>query len=192
MSVFGHPHKKLQYFLCPRVYCYFDDVFDANYGICEFNGELLAIKEFNEENILKKMFGKKEVETDKANKVEEIRVKFTIDKNTLWYEISNHKLHSKPVGNQIKLNQKNSSFNLFPNPAKDFSLLKFNSSNEQNAQFVLYNSNGQLITYEPIQFTRNLTIEKRVNTSELENGLYFCGLLFENGKRFLEKLVVLR
>ena len=31
----------------------------------------------------RKMFGKKEVETDKANKVEEIRVKFTIDKNSI-------------------------------------------------------------------------------------------------------------
>jgi regulator of replication initiation timing len=31
----------------------------------------------------RKMFGKKEVETDKANKVEEIRVKFSIDKNSI-------------------------------------------------------------------------------------------------------------
>jgi hypothetical protein len=42
--------KKLQNFLSPRVYCYFDDIFDVSYAICEFNGERLAIKEFNEEN----------------------------------------------------------------------------------------------------------------------------------------------
>jgi len=118
--------------------------------------------------------------------------KFTLDKNTLWYEISNHKFHSKPVGNQPDLNKKDSYLNLFPNPAKDFSLLKFNFSGNQNAQFVLYNSNGQLIKIEPIQFAQNATCEKRVNTSELENGLYFCGLLLENGERFLEKLVVSR
>ena len=36
-------------FISPRVYCYFDDLFNYNY-ISDFNGELLAIKEFNEEN----------------------------------------------------------------------------------------------------------------------------------------------
>tara|TARA_Y100000590_G_scaffold464261_1_gene633272 strand:+ start:239 stop:1066 length:828 start_codon:yes stop_codon:yes gene_type:complete len=36
-------------FISPRVYCYFDDLFYYNY-ISEFNGELLAIKEFNKEN----------------------------------------------------------------------------------------------------------------------------------------------
>jgi hypothetical protein len=34
----------------PRVYLYFDDIFCTNHHINEFNGELLAIKEFNEEN----------------------------------------------------------------------------------------------------------------------------------------------
>ena len=34
----------------PRVYLYFDNIFSTNHHINEFNGELLAIKEFNEEN----------------------------------------------------------------------------------------------------------------------------------------------
>lgn len=37
-------------FFSPRVYCYFDDVFSVNHYINEHNGELLAIKEFNNEN----------------------------------------------------------------------------------------------------------------------------------------------
>ena len=37
-------------FFSPRVYCYFDDVFSINHHINEHNGELLAIKEFNNEN----------------------------------------------------------------------------------------------------------------------------------------------
>tara|TARA_Y100001970_G_C14218835_1_gene851326 strand:- start:1042 stop:1875 length:834 start_codon:yes stop_codon:yes gene_type:complete len=37
-------------FLTPRVYCYFDDIFNSNHYINEHNGELLAIKEFNNEN----------------------------------------------------------------------------------------------------------------------------------------------
>ena len=42
--------KKMHGYLCPRVYCYFDDVFDVNLSICKYNGELLAIEEFNKEN----------------------------------------------------------------------------------------------------------------------------------------------
>ena len=67
--------KKLQYFLCPRVYCYFDNVFDINYGISEFNGELLTIKEFNEENNEIKI----------ANNLDNINdFKFPLAKNMLW------------------------------------------------------------------------------------------------------------
>jgi hypothetical protein len=41
---------KIEKFLCPRVYCYFDDVFSPNYYLNQFNGESLAINEFNNEN----------------------------------------------------------------------------------------------------------------------------------------------
>jgi len=41
---------KLEKHICPRVYCYFDDVFNPNHLIDEHSGELLAIKEFNNEN----------------------------------------------------------------------------------------------------------------------------------------------
>ena len=37
-------------FFSPRVYCYFDDVFSISHHINEHNGELLAIKEFNNNN----------------------------------------------------------------------------------------------------------------------------------------------
>jgi hypothetical protein len=41
---------KIEKYLCPRVYCYFDDVFNPNYYINQFNGENLAISEFNKKN----------------------------------------------------------------------------------------------------------------------------------------------
>ena len=41
---------EIKNFLSPRVYCYFDDIFSVNHYINEHNGELLAIKEFNDEN----------------------------------------------------------------------------------------------------------------------------------------------
>jgi len=42
--------NKLEKFLCPRVHCYFDDVFNSNHWINEHNGERLAINQFNNEN----------------------------------------------------------------------------------------------------------------------------------------------
>ena len=36
--------------MSPRIYCYFNDVYHPNLFICNFNGKLLAIKEFNDEN----------------------------------------------------------------------------------------------------------------------------------------------
>jgi hypothetical protein len=43
--------SKLKQYLCPRVYFYFDDIFDSSHCIDDQNGELLAIQEFNNENI---------------------------------------------------------------------------------------------------------------------------------------------
>jgi hypothetical protein len=39
--------------LLPRVHCYFDDI--LAYSICEFNGELLAITDFNAAHLLRKV-----------------------------------------------------------------------------------------------------------------------------------------
>ena len=41
---------KLEQFFCPRVYCYFDNIFNINHWINEHLGENLAIKEFNRKN----------------------------------------------------------------------------------------------------------------------------------------------
>jgi len=41
---------EIKNFLSPRVYCYFDNVFNVNHYMNEHIGELLAIKEFNKEN----------------------------------------------------------------------------------------------------------------------------------------------
>lgn len=48
-NLFTAEHSKL----LPRIYCYFDDIFGFSY--CDFNGERLAINEFNEKNSLTKI-----------------------------------------------------------------------------------------------------------------------------------------
>jgi len=42
--------NKIEKFLSPRVLCYFDDIFNTFHHINEFNGEILAINEFNKSN----------------------------------------------------------------------------------------------------------------------------------------------
>ena len=49
-SSFLNQIENLKKFLAPRVICYFDNLFSRHY-ICEFNGELKAINEFNNKNI---------------------------------------------------------------------------------------------------------------------------------------------
>jgi len=39
--------------LLPRIYCYFDDIVGFNFG--DYNGERLAISEFNEEHSMRKL-----------------------------------------------------------------------------------------------------------------------------------------
>ena len=84
--------KKIKPFLCPRVYCYFDDVFDSNYKICEFNGELLAIKEFNIKNQELKI----------SNSLDSINdFKFPLAKNMLYMMHNfNHQDYNKFIGSE--------------------------------------------------------------------------------------------
>jgi hypothetical protein len=84
--------EKIRPFLSPRVYCYFDDVFDSNYKLCENNGELLAIKEFNIKNQSLKI----------CNSLDNIQdFKFPLGKNMLWIMHSfNHLDYNKFIGHE--------------------------------------------------------------------------------------------
>ena len=76
-------------FLSPRVYCYFDDVFNYNHYSNEHNSELLAIKEFNNENDDIKIGKSVEHSTD---------FKFPLGRENLFMLHNfNHKDYSKNV-----------------------------------------------------------------------------------------------
>lgn len=114
--------------------------------------------------------------------------KFNIDKKTLWYEISNHRLHSVSQGNNIQKKIK-SSMRIYPNPGSDSCTLEFLSI-EQNAEFVLYNSTGELIKDEKLATQRFQLNQKQLDLTGLSNGIYFCGIQLATGERILDKLVV--
>ena len=116
--------------------------------------------------------------------------KFSINKNTLWYEISNH---VKKVTTDAKtMKHSNNDFNLKakPNPGKNYSIIEFKFAENTEASFIMYNSTGQVVVKEPVLIAGNQMQQKRVDTSQFEDGIYFFGFLFNNGKRIMDKLII--
>jgi hypothetical protein len=116
-------------------------------------------------------------------------VQFTLNKNTLWYEISNHQFHDIPQGNNIQFKDSKNSLKVYPNPGSGSCTLEF-ISDESVAEFVLYNSTGKLIQNEKLKIVQSQLNNKQLDLKGLSNGIYFCGFQFDNGKKMLNKLVV--
>ncbi len=115
--------------------------------------------------------------------------KFNVNKNTLWYEISNHTKKVITEGNKIR---RNNDINLKarPNPTWEYSIIEYTISENSEASFVMFNSTGQIILNEPMLIEGNKTGQKRVNTSDFGEGVYFYGFQFKNGERIIDKLVI--
>ena len=116
-------------------------------------------------------------------------VQFTIDKNTLWYEISNHKKKTVTQGNNIQLKDSKNSMRVYPNPGSGSCTLEF-LSDKSVTEFVLFNSTGKLVQNEKLEILQSQLIKKQLDLQGLSNGIYFCGFQFENGQKILKKLVV--
>ncbi len=117
-------------------------------------------------------------------------VSFTADKKTLWYEISNHRFHDTPQGNNTQLKNDKNSMKIYPNPGKNSCMLEFLFPDNSNAEFVLYNSTGILIQNENLKIANAQLNKKRLDLTGLSNGIYFCGFQLNNGEKILEKLIV--
>jgi hypothetical protein len=80
---------KLEKFLCPRVYCFFDNIFNINHYLNKFNGELGAINEFNKTSLNMKLA----CSLDNLNDY-----KFPLAKNMLYILHNfNHKDYNKYI-----------------------------------------------------------------------------------------------
>ncbi|MCT4623496.1 MAG: PKD domain-containing protein [Schleiferiaceae bacterium] len=64
-----------------------------------------------------------------------------------------------------------SEFNLFPNPAGDFTRLEFNAFKANKAKFTLTNLNGQILKTESLEFKPGSN-RIEINMSNLNEGLY--------------------
>ena len=71
-----------------------------------------------------------------------------------------------------------SSVNLFPNPAKDYTLLVFGNKSDFKASITLYNNLGQIVkSYNDITISEG---KYHLNLSELNNGVYYIQLINES------------
>jgi hypothetical protein len=114
--------------------------------------------------------------------------KFSLNKNTLWYEISNHV--KKPVTSGKKTEINKNMMNIYPNPGKEYSVIEYSFPENTEASFFIYNSTGQLIMQEPVLVASNKTERKTVDTTRFADGIYYYGFRFINGEKVIDKLVI--
>jgi hypothetical protein len=117
-------------------------------------------------------------------------VKFNMNKNTLWYEISNHTKKVITHGTRIGKRSGESSIKASPNPGKNYTTIEFSFPENTEADFIIYNSFGQLVMTEQVLLAGNQLQQKRIDVSQFGDGIYFYGFQFKNGKRIIDKLVV--
>ncbi len=131
----------------------------------------------------------KRVDSLQVNQIGE-SARFTINKNTLWYEISNHRKKVITSGNKIDGKKGRNSMKAQPNPGKDFTTIEFSFPESAEANFILYNAFGQLVMNEPVLLAGNQLQQKRVDVSKFDDGIYFYGFQFKNGKRVIDKFII--
>lgn len=117
-------------------------------------------------------------------------VKFNMNKNTLWYEISNHTKKVITQGIRIGKRSEESSIKASPNPGKNYTTIEFSFPENTEADFIIYNSFGQLVMTEQVLLASNQLQQKRIDVSQFGDGIYFYGFQFKNGKIIIDKLVV--
>lgn len=116
-------------------------------------------------------------------------VRFLLNNKTLWYEISNHRASSIPQSyRETEYNR--SLIKIYPNPGRYFATVDYSFSKNEKLKFVLYNSTGQKVQQKLIPSENNKNQTLKIDLSELESGLYFCGFENPGGEKIMEKLVV--
>ncbi|HRG57328.1 MAG TPA: T9SS type A sorting domain-containing protein [Bacteroidia bacterium] len=102
----------------------------------------------------------------------------TVDK-LVWVEATG------PAG--IKNYTNKNDFSLSPNPAQDIVNLKFNQSNRNKTEVIIFNALGQIV-YENNNVDAQLS-NLNISVADLEKGVYFVKVN-QNNNTFTKKLVV--
>ncbi len=89
-----------------------------------------------------------------------------------------------------KVNSQLGSVSLYPNPSNEMATLSLNTQNEGVITVSVYDITGHLVA-TPVQNHSLVNGENKVtiNTSELNNGIYFVTLNTSNGKETVKLIV---
>jgi hypothetical protein len=81
-----------------------------------------------------------------------------------------------------------SSFEIFPNPATDVTVLKVNSQKAMEAKVIIYNALGAIVSEKPASILEGKN-KLEINVNDLSSGVYFAQIKMANGT-VTKKLVV--
>ena len=81
-----------------------------------------------------------------------------------------------------------SSFELFPNPATDATVLKVNSQKAMDVKVIVFNALGAIVSEKPVAIIEGKN-KIEINVSDLSSGVYFAQIKMANGA-LTKKLVV--
>lgn len=92
------------------------------------------------------------------------------------------------VGNNEIINNEN-SFSVFPNPAIDNATVSITLDNPAEVYIDVLNLNGQIV-FQKIEYLQTEANSIKLDISNIEAGVYFVRIIFENGMINTRKLVV--
>lgn len=81
-----------------------------------------------------------------------------------------------------------SSFEIFPNPATDVTVLKVNSQKATDAKVIIYNALGAIVSEQPVVISEGKN-KLEISVNDLSSGVYFAQIKMANGT-VTKKLVV--
>jgi len=88
--------------------------------------------------------------------------------------------------NEIEDKQLATMVNIYPNPVLNGTDLQIESHISEPIQISLFNSSGQLISYQEGNATGRATI----NMNSLSNGLYYVKILTRDGRFYTSKIIL--
>ena len=130
-----------------------------------------------------------DAELDEASVVGLSHVKYTImnivtHSDSLQFTV---KYNSNPTGIK-ETNGTNSSFEIFPNPAKEIASILINAPKNHESKLVLFNSLGEIVYQKDLSITEGKN-KVDINIETLSSGVYFANIK-TGGTTISKKLIV--
>ena len=103
-----------------------------------------------------------------------------------WFECK-EVVKPRDIAGQDKKQKSNFGFDLIPNPAGDYFLVKLNNASGIQNDFRLFSATGNVLLHKKLAGAF-----ERVDTSNFPSGIYFVEVVGENGERSFHKILIHR